>query len=121
MLSIKDRGKLLQIVKHCKRIQEKVTSIDKKEFDINDDIREIVCFNIFQIGELAKGLSDELTKKNNKIPWKQIKGMRDIIGHGYETIDVEIVWNTAKDNIKELEEYCEKLLNSQWSYDLLEI
>ena len=46
---------MLQIIKHCKRIEEKITGIDKDEFDINDDIREIVCFNIFQIGELAKG------------------------------------------------------------------
>ena len=111
MLSIKDKGRLLQIIKHCKRIEEKITNIDRDEFDINDDIREIVCFNIFQIGELSKGLSNELISKYNKIPWKQIKGMRDRIGHGYETIDVDIVWNTAIDNIEELKDYCEEILN----------
>ena len=113
MLNVKDKGKLLQIIKHCKRIEEKISNIDRDEFDINDDIREIVCFNIFQIGELSKGLSDELISKYNKIPWKQIKGMRDRTGHGYETINVNIVWNTAKDNIKELHDYCEELLNEE--------
>ena len=39
--------------------------------------------------------------------------MRDRIGHGYETINVNIVWNTAKDNIKELHDYCEELLNEE--------
>ena len=39
--------------------------------------------------------------------------MRDRIGHGYETIDIDIVWNTAKDNIKELDIYCEEIL-SKW-------
>ena len=113
MLSTKDKGRLLQIVKHCRRIEEKITNIDRDEFDINDDIKEIVCFNIFQIGELAKGLSDELVNKYNDMPWKQIKGMRDRIGHGYETIDVDIVWNTAKVNIKELENYCKEILNKE--------
>ena len=111
MLNTKDKGRLLQIVKHCKRIEEKIKNINKNEFETNDDIREIVCFNIFQVGELAKELSDELINTYDKIPWKQIKGMRDRIGHGYETIDIDIVWNTAKDNIKELDIYCEEILN----------
>lgn len=110
MLNIKDKGRLTQIIKHCKRIEEKITNIDRNEFDINDDIREIICFNIFQIGELAKGLSSELINKYDKVSWKQIKGMRDRIGHGYETIDVDIVWNTARENIIELDKYCEEIL-----------
>lgn len=36
--------------------------------------------------------------------------MRDVIGHGYGTIDVEIVYNTTKDNISVLSKYCEKIL-----------
>lgn len=94
MLNTKDKGRLLQIVKHCKRIEEKIKNIDKNEFEINDDIREIVCFNIFQVGELAKELSDELINKYDKIPWKQIKGMRDRIGHGYETIKERLTYKS---------------------------
>ena len=110
MLNIKDKGRLTQIIKHCKRIEEKITNIDRNEFDINDDIREIICFNIFQIGELAKGLSSELVNKYDEASWKQIKGMRDRIGHGYETIDVDVVCNTARENIIELDKYCEEIL-----------
>lgn len=110
MLNIKDKGRLLQISEHCRRIEEIVKSTNKKEFDKNLGIREMICFNIFQIGELAKGLSDEFIKEHNKQPWKEIKGMRDIIGHGYGTIDLEIVWNTAKINVKELYKYIKDII-----------
>lgn len=110
MLEIKDKGRLLQIIKHCERIEEKVGTIDKETFENDLDVREIICFNIFQIGELAKWLSDEFTSEYDMIPWKQIKGMRDRIGHGYEVIDIDIVWNTANENIKELNDYCKELL-----------
>ena len=40
------------------------------DFSLNDDIKEVVCFNLFQIGELANGLSIEFIKEYNKIPWK---------------------------------------------------
>ena len=84
--------------------------IDEQEFKANLDIREIVCFNIFQIGELAKNLPDELLGKYNKVPWKDIKGMRDWVAHGYGSLDLVKTWNTATKDIKILKDYCEKIL-----------
>ena len=82
MLGVKDKGILLQIIKRCNRVVEKLSNISEDEFSLNDDIKEVVCFNLFQIGELANGLSVEFIKEYNKIPWKQIIGMRNRIVHG---------------------------------------
>lgn len=105
MLGVKDKGILLQIIKRCNRVIEKVSNISKTDFSLNDDIKEVVSFNLFQIGELANGLSVEFIKEYNKIPWKQIIGMRNRIVHGYDTINLEIVWNTAIESIPELKSY----------------
>ena len=113
MLNVKDKGRLLQMIKHCTKINTKMRNVSYKEFYNNEDLREIVCFNIFQIGELAKGLSTSFTKQYNEVPWKQIKGMRDIIGHGYGTIDIEIVYNTTKNDIIELSNYCKRIIDSE--------
>ena len=102
MLGVKDKGILLQIIKRCNRVIEKVSNISETEFSLNDDIKEVVCFNLFQIGELANGLSIEFIKEYNKIPWKQIIGMRNRIVHGYDTINLEIVWRTAIESILNL-------------------
>ena len=110
MLGVKDKGILLQIIKRCDRVIEKVSNISETELSLNDDIKEVVCFNLFQIGELANGLSVEFTKEYNKRPWKQIIGMRNRIVHGYDTINLEIVWNTANESIPELIEYCKEIL-----------
>lgn len=110
MLGVKDKGILLQIIKRCNRVIEKVSNISEIELSLNDDIKEVVCFNLFQIGELANGLSIEFLKEYNKIPWKQIIGMRNRIVHGYDTINLEIVWNTANESIPELIEYCKEIL-----------
>ena len=110
MLGVKDKGILLQIIKRCNRVIEKVSNTSETEFSLNDDIKEVVCFNLFQIGELANGLSVEFIKEYNKIPWKQIIGMRNRIVHGYDTINLEIVWNTANESITELKSYCKEIL-----------
>ncbi len=36
--------------------------------------------------------------------------MRDHVAHGYETLDLELIYNTAKEEIPELERYCRNIL-----------
>ena len=86
MLGGKDKGILLQIIKRCNRIIDKVLKTTETDFSQNEDMKEVVCFNLFQIGELANGLSAEFIKEHNKILWKQIIGMRNRIVHCYDTI-----------------------------------
>lgn len=109
MLTVKDKGILLQITKRCNRIIEKVTNINEIDFSINEDVKEIICFNLFQIGELANGLSIEFLNEYNQIQWKQIIGMRNRIVHGYDSINLEIVWGTAIESVPELQAYCKNI------------
>ena len=110
MSKVREKGLILSIIKHCDRIESKMISLDRQTFDKDEDIREIICFNIFQIGELAKNLERDFLDKYKVIPCKQIKGMRENISHGYGTIDLDRVWDTASSNIKALNEYCKKIL-----------
>lgn len=110
MVNIRDKGVLLQIIKRSERILSKIKNITFEDFNIDEDLKEVVCFNLFQIGELANNLSLEFIEKYNKIPWKQIIGMRNRIVHGYDTIDIEIVWNTSLESVLELKKYCIEIL-----------
>ncbi len=110
MLNIKTKGLLLSIIKHCERIEEKIQECNKKSFDSSDDIKEIICFNLIQIGELTTSLDVDFINQYTGIPWNKIKGMRNRIVHGYGTIAIDRVWQTAVEDVKPLREYCEKVL-----------
>ena len=110
MLNFKDKGILLSIIKRCNRIESKVNNITQEEFKFNEDVKEVVCFNLFQIGELANALSINCIQTYSDIPWKYIVGMRNRIVHGYQSINLEIVWNTANESIPELKSYCKEIL-----------
>ena len=110
MLNTKETGLLLYIVEHCKRIEDKMIGATREMLETNKDFEEIVCFNILQIGELAKNFEPEFLQKYNKVPWGPIKGMRDVIAHGYGTIDLNKVWKAASQDVKPLREYCEQIL-----------
>ena len=113
MLTIKEKGILLYIVDYCNRIESKSVNLTRQMLDKDKDITEIICFNILQIGELAKGLSDEFIAKYNSVPWKSIKGMRDKVAHGYGTINLDQVWQAAISDIPTLKKYCEMIIKKE--------
>lgn len=110
MLSIKEKGYLLNIIKHCEKINEKMINLTRDQFDRDDDVAQIICFNILQIDELAKNLVPEFIKEYNEIPWHQIKAMRNKVAHGYGTIDMDVIWDTALNSINQLLDYCNKII-----------
>ncbi len=54
MLESRDKRVLFKIIEHCARIAEKTDGLKYEQFSEDLDLKEIVCFNVFQIGELAK-------------------------------------------------------------------
>ena len=48
------------------------------------------------LGEAVKRVSDEFRNKHDGIPWRLIAGMRDKLIHGYDEVDLDEVWNTAR-------------------------
>ena len=47
MLDVKDKGRLFQIIKHCLKIEKKMSDVTLEDFEDDEDLREIICFNIF--------------------------------------------------------------------------
>lgn len=56
------------------------------------------------IGEAAKHIPQEIKDQANKIPWKDIAGMRDKIIHFYFGVDYEIVWQVIKNDLPGLKQ-----------------
>jgi len=79
--------------------------IDGMEFeDFINDKKTIysVVRGIEIIGEAAKNVPEQIRKKYPDVPWKQMAGMRDKLIHEYFGVDLEILWETAKDDLPHL-------------------
>ena len=113
MLEEKTMKILQAIVKHCSIIEETKAhfGIDYSDFENNNIYQNAVLTPVTQIGELVKKLSDEFRNKYNKMPWRNIAGMRDIIVHNYETIDKLILWNVSTTEIKKLKDFCIRVMS----------
>ena len=91
------------IVDSINYIKEFTDTINFEQFqkDIKTRFAVIRCFEI--IGEAVKRIPEDFRNKYPFIPWKVMSGMRDRLIHGYDTVDVSVLWRTIKNNIPELE------------------
>ena len=107
-----NRGNRIIIQKMLKEISviNRITSGCTKESFLLDDIKQrAAALTIINIGELSSVLTDDLKEENSHIPWKKIKGLRNIIAHRYEIINFEDLWETSIISIPELEVELKKL------------
>ena len=57
---------------------------------------------MIQLSESVKKLSDEYRKQRPEIPWNAMFGMRNRIVHDYGQVDLNVVYDTVKNDIPEV-------------------
>ena len=103
---------LEHILSYCSEIKATINRFgDDVNTFVNDiDYRKSVSLSILQIGELAGNLSDEYRQSTAEMPWRQIRGLRNIVAHSYGEVDFETIFDIAHENIDELKSFCEREL-----------
>ena len=92
-----------------KLILEFIEGFDKRNFVSDRKTRSAVLYQLIVIGEAVKRLSKEFRDQHAHIPWGLMAGMRDHLIHGYDLVDWDEVWQTAKKDIPDLLRKIEQL------------
>ncbi len=62
------------------------------------------------IGEAATRVSSEMKSSNPQVPWREIIGMRNRLTHGYDTVDLKVLWDTIAEDLPPLITDLEKII-----------
>lgn len=76
----------------------------------NEILDRAIAMTVINIGELVKNLTEDIRKETPEIPWKAIAGFRDIAAHQYQTLKMEDVYLTVKDDFPGLREQISSLV-----------
>ena len=74
----------------------------QQQIEGDDLLVDSIMFRVIQIAENSMKLDEEFQKKNSHIPWRAIRGMRNMIVHNYGAVDLAIVYDTVANSIPEL-------------------
>jgi uncharacterized protein with HEPN domain len=90
-----DESRIADIVGAIRRIQVYVADLDLTSFIANNMASDAVVRQIEIIGEAAAQISDDYKKAHPEIPWRKMTGMRNVLIHQYEEVDLRQVWTVA--------------------------
>lgn len=112
-LNKRDITVLSHILKYCTEISDFLRQYesDYEVFKTTPIFQYAVSMAEMQIGELTGHLSDDFKDNNPNIPWRQIRGMRNLFAHNYLHMDVEAIWNSAINDTPVMENFCQQQLD----------
>jgi len=92
-----------------------ITSSDGFLDDENGLLKlDAISMRLIAVGEGFKNidkLSDNtLLKKYSHIPWKEVKGIRDILSHHYFQLDAEIIFDICQHDLEQLLNTAKKIV-----------
>ncbi|NJO00132.1 MAG: DUF86 domain-containing protein [Anaerolineales bacterium] len=82
-----------------------------EQFEADFRINFAVVRALEIIGEAAKRLPPSFRDQYPAIPWKKMAGMRDRIIHGYDNVNLQIVWDTVKQEIPAIKPLLQQILD----------
>lgn len=82
-----------------------VEGLSKAEFLADKRTQQAVVMSLIIIGEASTKIMDHyptFIEKHANVPWRNMRGMRNRIAHGYFEINFEVVWETVYSALPEL-------------------
>ena len=95
----KDNAYLEDMLEAAKAIQRFTTGVSREAFKANEEKYEAVNRKFEVLGEAARRLSPEARNQFPEIPWKLLTGMRNILIHDYDDVDLDVVWDTVQKDV----------------------
>ncbi len=93
------------ILEAIERIERYTADMVETAFLDSELVQDAVIRNIEIIGEAANNVmrvDPEFATRNDHIPWTIMYTMRNRVAHGYDKVDVGVVWKTIQRDLPQL-------------------
>ena len=104
--------KALRVPDYLGHILEAIERIDRYTEDMDEVaflnsrlVQDAVIRNIEVIGEAANKIqrgAPEFAARHDDVPWLVMDTMRNRVSHGYDKVDLELVWRTIQSDLPTL-------------------
>lgn len=105
----RDRIIIEKILKEIDFATDRIHNLTAESFMSDEDAQHAVGMAAINVGELTKHISEELRTETPDIPWKQAAGLRDVAAHSYDTIRMDDLYQTIKEDFPHLKDLLSEL------------
>jgi len=106
-------GRLRDILEAARLIARYISDTTEDGFRADIQKQDAVVRRIEIIGEAAAHLSEATRQAVPELPFRKMRGMRNIVAHDYANVDLNIVWQVANVHVVEVSAALEKFFATQ--------
>jgi uncharacterized protein with HEPN domain len=88
-------GRLRDILEAARRIASYIQDTTEADFRTNTEKQDAVIRRIEIIGEATAHLTAATRQSIRELPFRKMRGMRNIVAHDYVNVDLKIIWEVA--------------------------
>jgi uncharacterized protein with HEPN domain len=97
-----DQATLRQMLAHAREAQALIAGKTRADLD-RERVLALALLQLLQIvGEAAGRVTPGYCDTHPQIPWAQIVSLRNRLIHGYDVIDLDIVWSILSTDVPKL-------------------
>lgn len=103
------------ILKAIERIDRYTADMDEAAFLNSELVQDAVIRNIEIIGEASNSIQrvdPAFAAQHDAVPWLVMYTMRNRVSHGYDKVDLEIVWKTIQGDLPGLYQQVKAIADS---------
>ena len=97
-----DNYYIRKMIENLEFVTEQMKDVDIDGLNENAILLDSMLFRMIQISENAKRLTDEYKEHHSNIPWGAVYGLRNRIVHDYGNVDLNVVYETLKNDVPDL-------------------
>jgi uncharacterized protein with HEPN domain len=102
---------LQDILDYIERVERFTEGLDFDAFCEDERAMFAVQYALLVISEAAHRLGGEAEKLCPGQPWRDIRGLGNHLRHGYDGIDLDLVWSTVQSGLPSLKVAVQNALN----------
>lgn len=106
----RDREFLLDILDSARLAISYVQGMTRGAFLADIQCQDAVMRRLEVIGEAARRISEVVRASLPQLPWKAMIGLRNVVVHEYDEIDLTVVWDTVQNDLLSLAQILEEAL-----------
>jgi len=106
----RDLTYLLDLLEAARLAISYIGNKSESEFLAETQCQDSVIRRLEILGEAARRVSEEFRSAHPELPWSDMVGMRNVLIHEYDDVDLHVVWRTVVDELPGIVASAERLL-----------
>ncbi|KKJ00248.1 HepT-like ribonuclease domain-containing protein [Prochlorothrix hollandica] len=91
----KDKDSVTDILEAIEEILVSMGGVSFAQLSANREKQAAILYFVIIMGEATKRLSKNFRASHPEIDWQGIAGMRDILAHQYDRVDIQVIWDVV--------------------------